>query len=58
MITGALSSKNSWIGILLTLFLIGLGIYIGVKHYKEPGFWFGIVALLLVMSSVMITPSE
>jgi len=56
--TDALSKKNSWVGIAMTILLIGLGIYVAVKHYKTPGFWYGVLALFLVYGSVTITDNK
>ncbi len=50
----ALSKSNSLVGIAATVLLIGGGIYIGIKNYKEPGFWWGVVALILIGSSIYI----
>jgi hypothetical protein len=35
-------------GVGLSIFLIVLGIYVGVKHHKEQGFWWGVLALFLI----------
>lgn len=45
---------NHPVGIILTLAIVITGIYIGVKHYKQPGFWYGVLALMLVTSYVFI----
>ena len=51
----AYSSKNNWIGIAFTILLIGLGVYLIVKHFKEPIFWYGFIALFLLGSSITIS---
>lgn len=46
--------RNNTISIILTLALIITGIYVGSKHYKDKGFWYGVLVLFLVTSSISV----
>lgn len=46
--------KYEWVGIIITLLLIGLGIYVIYKNHKRDGFWIGVLALFLIGSSLSI----
>ena len=54
----ALSRKNSMIGIILTLLCIAFAIYLLINHHQEPGFWIGVLVVILLTSNVMITQSK
>lgn len=51
----AFTKENSMIGIILTALLIGTGLYIGYKNYKDRAFWLGVIAFFLVGSSIYIS---
>lgn len=53
-INGPLSKENSTLGIIVTVLFILFGLYIGYKHYKDSGFWWGVLALVLISSSLFI----
>lgn len=42
------SNNKEWIGYTIMIILFILAIYIGVKHYKSPGFWYGILVIVLL----------
>jgi hypothetical protein len=44
-----------WAGLAVTLALIGVGIHIFLKNKDRDGFWWGVLALLLVSSSLKIS---
>lgn len=50
---------REWVGYTFMFFVFILAIYIGVKHYKQPGFWFGILVMILlgIRISTGINPS-
>jgi len=39
-------------GKFITIAVTGIAIYLGVKHYKSPGFWYGVAAMALLGVSV------
>ncbi len=45
---------KSTAAIVATLILSIAGLYIGIKHYKEGGFWWGVLAVLLIGSYISI----
>lgn len=47
---------KEWIGHTITLLIFILAIYVAVKHYKQPGFWYGVLALFLI--GVRVNTSE
>lgn len=49
-LTWSKPKDDEWVGMTLTLLIFILAIYIGIKHYKSPGFWwgFGVMFLLAV----------
>ena len=45
---------KSTVAIVATLILTIAGLYIGIKHYKETGFWWGVLAILLIGSYISL----
>ena len=44
-----------WAGVAVSLILIGVGINIAMKNNGRDGFWWGVLAVLLVTSSLKIS---
>lgn len=47
-------TNYSWIGILITLLFIIAAIYVLVKFRKTPGYWWGILTMILLFSYLTI----
>lgn len=46
--------KETKTSTVIGVILIGAGIYVGAKHYKNPGFWSGFLCALLVSGSLSV----
>ena len=53
------TNNKEWIGYTIMLIFFILAIYIGFKHYKSPGFWYGIGVMFLlgITVSTGVNPS-
>ena len=52
------SAGKTTASLFVTLLLISAGIYIGYKHHKEQGFWWGVLALLLLGSYISMSTAD
>ena len=43
---------KEWIGVILSLIILIVALYIISKHYKNPGFWWGFGAMFLLATSI------